>query len=199
MTDPASNITRDVPDVAGWVRRAQQGDQQAFGDLMQFYHQRVFGVLFGMVRNADDAKDLSQQAWVKAWNKLDTYKGDAEFYTWMYRLVTFVGLDYLRKRKRRKEVELLDGIEPVQDVDAPVAPSRASRPDEAAHQADIQRVFDRALESLSPEHRAALLLREVENLSYDEIAKVLKCRKGTVMSRIFYARKKIQEDLGDLR
>lgn len=191
--------TGEPLDVSLLVQRAQAGDQSAFGELMQAYHQRVYGILVGIVRNADDAQDISQLAWVKVWNKLSTFKGDADFYTWLYRVTTFAGLDFIRKRKRKREVELLEGAEPRRDGDAGLPPSVLSRPDRAAQSAEIRDLFDAALEQLSPEHRAALLLREVEGLSYDEIARAMKCRRGTVMSRIFYARKRIQEKMRDAR
>ena len=165
---------------------------------MTTYHQRIYGVLFGMVRNAEDAKELAQQAWIKAWNKLDTFKGDSDFYTWVYRIATFTGLDFLRKRKRLQETELLDAVEPARRVDSHLPPSVTSRPDHMAQKSEVREVFEASLAKLSPEHRTALVLREVEGMSYDEIAEVMKCRKGTVMSRIFYARKSIQEDMKDL-
>ncbi len=202
MSIPASkpvNADGKPPDVPRLVRKAQAGDEAAFGELMQAYHQRVYGILIGMVRQADDARDLSQLAWIKVWKKLDTFKGQADFYTWLYRVTTFVGLDFIRKRNRKREVDLLDEMQPDRDTDSDVAPSVLSRPDRVAQQNEIRDVFDAALATLSPEHRTALMLREVEGLSYDEVAHVMKCRRGTVMSRIFYARKRIQEQLKELR
>jgi RNA polymerase sigma-70 factor, ECF subfamily len=202
MANHASNPVNadgEPIDVPGLVQQARKGDETAFGELMQAYHQRVYGILIGMVRSPDDARDLAQQAWIKVWNKLHTFKGDADFYTWLYRVTTFVGLDFIRKRNRKREVDLLEEMDPDRDPDSEVPPSLLSRPDRAAQAAEIRDVFDAALETLSPEHRTALLLREVEGLSYDEIAKVMKCRRGTVMSRIFYARKSIQEKLKGLR
>lgn len=192
----ANGVPLNVPEL---VRKAQRGDEAAFGELMQAYHARVYGLLVGMVQHADDARDLSQQAWIKVWRKLHTFKGDADFYTWLYRLTTFVGLDYIRKRNRKRESELPEGLEPERDLDALIAPSVSSRPDEAAQADEIRMEFERALSGLTAEHRTALILREVEGLSYDEIAKVMKCRRGTVMSRIFYARKRIQGELSQLR
>ncbi len=202
MAAPASNpVNRDDEpiDVARLVHAAQGGDEQAFGELMQAYHARIYAVLIGMVRNADDARDVSQQVWIKVWNKLDTFKGDANFYTWLYRVATFAGLDFIRRRDRRRETEISDALEPDRNADDIVPTSLTSRPDHAALSAEVQDVFEQALQTLSPEHRTTLILREVEGLSYDEIATVMKCRRGTVMSRIFYARKRIQQALEDLR
>jgi RNA polymerase sigma-70 factor (ECF subfamily) len=202
MPLPASNPLNadgEPIDVAALVRRAQAGDQSAFGDLMQAYYQRVYGVLYGMVQHPADAQDLSQQTWVKVWNKLHTFKGDADFYTWLYRVATFVGLDHIRKRKRQREVEMVEAMEPNRDADVEIPPSLVSRPDQEAVARDVRECFEAALATLSPEHRLALIYREVEGLSYDEIAQVMKCRRGTVMSRIFYARKKIQEEMQAVR
>jgi RNA polymerase sigma-70 factor (ECF subfamily) len=193
------NADGEPVDVTAQVRRAQAGDQAAFGNLMQAYYQRVYGVLYGMVQNPADAQDLSQQTWIKAWNKLHTFKGDADFYTWLYRVATFVGLDHIRKRKRQREVEMLETVELHQDVDLEVPPSLVSRPDQEAEARDVRECFEAALATLSPEHRLTLIYREVEGLSYDEIARVMKCRRGTVMSRIFYARKKMQDQMQVVR
>lgn len=166
---------------------------------MQAYHARVYGILMGMVHHEDDARDLAQQVWIKVWNKLHTFKGESDFYTWLYRLTTFAGLDFLRKRKRLREANWIEELEPVRDPDDVTAPSVVSRPDRTAEANEIRTEFDEALKSLSVEHRTALILRELEGLSYDEIARVMKCRRGTVMSRIFYARKEMQEQLRVLR
>ncbi len=193
------NADGDVVDVPRLVQLAKNGDEAAFGELMQAYYTRVYGLLNGIVRHEDDARDLSQHVWVKVWHKLDSFKGDSDFYTWLYRVATFAGLDFVRKRKRQREVELSEALEPNRDADSVLPPSLTSRPDSAAQTAEIQTVFERALETLSPEHRTALMLREVEGLSYDEIAVATGCRRGTVMSRIFYARKSIQAQLKDVR
>ena len=186
-------------DIPRLVALARNGDEAAFGELMQAYHQRVYGVVLGVVRNPDDARDVAQQAWIKVWNKLDTFRGGSDFFTWVYRVATFMGLDHIRKRKRQREVEWDgrdEGLPP-----APVdAPTRAvSRPDEEMRAAEVQAAFEEALEGLSPEHRTALVLREQEGLSYDEIARAMRCRRGTVMSRIFYARQSVRERMKDLR
>lgn len=193
------NADHQAADVPRLVEQARRGDEAAFGELMQTYHVRIYGILVGMVRHADDARDLSQQVWVKVWNKLHTFKGDADFYTWLYRVTTFAGLDFIRKRNRKREVDWEDQLAPDRDADVTVPYSVASRPDQVAQAAELRDAFDAALGTLSPEHRAALILREVEGLSYDEIATAMKCRRGTVMSRIYYARKSIQEELKDSR
>lgn len=181
------------------VKKARGGDEEAFGELVKMYHQRVYNLAYGMVNNAEDAAELAQQTWVKVWNKLGSFKEDAKFFTWVYRVASNTGLDFLRHRSRLREDVLLDGVEPAVDPDLDRAASQNPRPDRELAQSEIREMFEKSLECLSPDHRLALTLREVDGLSYEEIAKITGCRKGTVMSRIFYARKKMQEKLGDLR
>jgi RNA polymerase sigma-70 factor, ECF subfamily len=200
---PASNEWSDPETVREEERllleRARAGDEEAFGDMVIRYQERVFRVAYRFVRNQDDAADMAQQAWIKAWKKLHTFRGNAAFFTWMYRIVSFVCLDHLRRQKRLAEFELPDTVEPSREVGAEMAASVSSRPDRELERVEIDRRFREGLETLSPEQRMALVMREVDGLSYEEIAKAMKCRKGTVMSRIFYARKNLQQHMGDLR
>jgi RNA polymerase sigma-70 factor (ECF subfamily) len=150
------------------------------------------------VQHREDALEVCQQVWLKAWRKMHTFHGKARFFTWLYRVASFTCMDFARKKAHARQVPLMEGVEPVRTVNDPVAPSMFSRPDKEARRREIRNVFNRALQELSPEHRMALVLREVEGLSYEEIAKVMKCRRGTVMSRIFNARKKMQSYLEDV-
>ena len=188
-----------MDEVHALVQRAQSGDEEAFGELVIMHHQKVFAVLYKMVRNEDDAQELSQKTWVKVWQKLSTFKGDAAFFTWVYRIATYTGLDHLRAKKRRPEVEYLDELDAGgASGDLERAPSSLSRPDKAMENAEVMEKFEEALELLSDKHRTALVLREVDGLSYEEIAEVMDCKVGTVMSRIFTARKAIRAYMKDL-
>ena len=204
-TAPAdSSNSSDVSEVEAsavdlLVKRARGGDEEAFGELVKMYHQRVYNLIYGIVNHAEDAAELAQQSWVKVWKKLDSFQEDARFFTWVYRIASNTGLDFLRHKSRLREEALVDGMEPAVDPNLDRAASQNSRPDRDLAQSEIRESFEKSLESLSPDHRLALVLREVDGLSYDEIAKIMGCRKGTVMSRIFYARQKMQEKLGDLR
>ena len=189
----------EVEQVNELVARARDGDQDAFGALVQMYYQRVFNIARGFVHEPEEARDLTQQAWLKVWKKLHTFKGRSGFCTWLYRLVTFVCLDYLRKKKRRAETELLETLETHREAGAEPAPSATPNPVRALEATEIRQRFDQALETLSPTQRTAIVLREMEGLSYEEIARSMRCSKGTVMSRIFYARKNLQQELEDLR
>ncbi|HMP77216.1 MAG TPA: sigma-70 family RNA polymerase sigma factor [Kiritimatiellia bacterium] len=185
--------------VAHLVARARGGDEDAFGELVKAFHGRVYGVIYRMVNNAEDARELAQQTWVKAWQRLDSYKGDAQFFTWLYRIATNSVLDQARRSARRREVSLDE--EPAREPRPAVEwqPPDDGRPDRSMEREEIRRAFDAALARLSPEHRMALVLREVEGLSYREIAQAMKSRTGTVMSRIFYARRQVQEWMKGVR
>ncbi|MBU0678925.1 MAG: sigma-70 family RNA polymerase sigma factor [Verrucomicrobia bacterium] len=180
------------------IERARNGEEDAFGELVKKYHQRVYAVIYGFVQNPADANDLTQQSWVKAWQKLDSFRGGSQFFTWLYRIAVFTAMDHARKRKRQKETVIEEGRSVTTDPTHDVPPSVRSNPAKNVQNAEIKERFSEALNTLSEEHRMALVLREVEGLSYDEIAKVMKCRKGTVMSRIHYARKSIQDQMRDL-
>ena len=200
-TDPPQPSNTRIPsqDVDRLVAAARAGDEDAFGELVRMFHERVYAVIYRMVSQADDARDLAQQAWVKAWQRLGTYKQESQFFTWIYRIAVNTAMDHLRKQGRRKEVSL-DAF-PVSDPKPSIdwTPPSEGRPDRRLEQEEIRKAFQSALASLGPEHRTALVLREVEGLSYQEIAGAMKCRMGTVMSRIFYARRLIQEHMKELR
>ncbi len=156
-------------------------------------------MVYRVVRQADDAREVAQLAWVKAWQRLGSYKEESKFFTWLYRIAVNTALDHLRQVRRKREV----GLEDEYGREARPAPEwsggQAQAPDEEAAQDDVRRVFREALDRLSPEHRTALVLREVEGRPYKEIAQAMGCRIGTVMSRIFYARRLIQEHMRSVR
>lgn len=196
-----SNITEGLTREAidRLVGLARSGDEEAFGELVKAFNGRVYGVIYRMVNNAEDARELAQQAWIKAWQRLGSYKGDAQFFTWMYRIAINVVLDEARRAARRKEVSIDETPERDPQPAVEWHPPADGRPDSNMEREEVWRAFESALQRLSPEHRAALILREVEGLSYREIAEAMKCRTGTVMSRIFYARREMQNMLRDLR
>ncbi len=202
LPDPSNSSEDRAAEAAAverLVNKARAGDEESFGELVKMYHQRVYNLAYGMVNNAEDAAELAQQTWVKVWNKLGSFKEDARFFTWVYRVACNTSLDFLRHKARLREDALVDGVEPAVNPDLDRAASQNPRPDRELTQSEIREVFEKSLESLSPDHRTALILREVDGLSYEEIARITRCRKGTVMSRIFYARRKMQEKLGELR
>lgn len=182
-------------DLQPLVAQAQAGDEEAFGRVVKAHYPKVYGVIYRMVQNAEDAKELTQIAWVKAWQRLGSFEGNSKFSTWMYRLAVNTAMDFIRSRKRRGETVYLDEITDSDEANRESFHSAQAAPEDEMHRDEIRTAFHNALEALTPEHRQTLMLREVDGLSYKEIADVMNCRMGTVMSRIFYARKQIQEKL----
>jgi RNA polymerase sigma-70 factor, ECF subfamily len=174
-----------------WVERAQAGDQEAFRHLVERYQRRVYAVAYGIVRNRDDAWDVAQEAFVKAYRNLTRFQGKSGFYTWLYRITYNLCIDSMRARSRRSFVEM-DSNRMLQAAVAKEAPLE-THPAKNADRRELARVIETALDELSDKHRAIIVLREIEGLSYEEMAEVLKVSKGTVMSRLFHARRKLQD------
>ena len=173
------------------VRRAQRGDMVAFEELVARHRDKIYARAFSMMRNEDEAIDLSQEAWVKGWQRLKQFQGESSFVTWMTRIVINLCLDQLRKQKRHRaeSIELLE--EESGGVERQMLPVVAANPTERLERAELRARIDRALGQLSYEHRTVLILHEFEELEYKEIAKKMQCSIGTVMSRLFYARRKM--------
>jgi RNA polymerase sigma-70 factor, ECF subfamily len=166
------------------TRRSQAGDTEAFGELVGKYRARIFSMVYGMVRNEHDAWDLVQEAFLKAWRSIHRFEGRSSFYTWLYSLTLNLTKYSLRQKGRREEVQLDNDI-----------PSSLPSPGAYYHRAEIREEVNTALAKLSPEHRAVVLLKDLEDLQYREIAEGLNLSIGTVMSRLFYARRKLQSIL----
>jgi RNA polymerase sigma-70 factor (ECF subfamily) len=198
MQPEAGNAAVENEDVE-LVKKCQSGDTQAFNQLVTKYRGKAFAMIYNMVRNEQDAWDLAQDGFLKAWKSIGNFRGQSAFYTWLYRIMSNVSIDWLRKKKIEGAVELDDAIE-LKDIAAGSAtsPKAVLMPDEKIGHDEIRRRIDAALEKLSPEHRAVIVMKEIDGLQYHEIAAALDCSIGTVMSRIFYARKKLQTMLKDL-
>ncbi|HET7785488.1 MAG TPA: sigma-70 family RNA polymerase sigma factor [Myxococcales bacterium] len=186
---------KEAGDDRALVRAAQRGDEQAFRSLVERYHRRVVQLALGMVKDADEAMDIAQETFVRVHRYLPSFKGDSSFFTWTYRIAMNLCLDAQRRKGRAERVDL------AQDDDAEIEaamdpPSHAlAGPQRQALNQELRGKIEEALAGLSENHRSILLLREVEGLSYEELAKVLGIRKGTVMSRLFHARLKMQSKL----
>ncbi len=186
-------------EIRSLIEAAQGGDEDAFGELVKSHYERIYRHLWTYVRNEHDARDLAQETWIKAWDKIPTFRGEAPFGAWVARIATRTALDFLRRKKRLREVPLPEPGDPTHEAADPVtAPSEPDRPDRALQRTEVRERFDLALGTLSEKHRTVLALRELECLSYTEIARILRCRTGTVMSRLFNARKAVQNKLKDL-
>jgi len=178
------------------VERAQDGDRQAFQKLVEKYQRKVYGVCIGMLKDEADSKDVSQEVFIKVYRYIDNFNFESSFYTWLYRITVNKCIDFIRKQKRKKEVDYDDEILRDGDVegDEHILPSRLGiDPDKAYGRKELRANMLKALETLSEKHRTILVLREVEGLSYLEMAEVLDVSKGTVMSRLYHARRYFQE------
>jgi RNA polymerase sigma-70 factor (ECF subfamily) len=185
-------------DDAGLVRAAQKGDTGAFEELVARHRDRIFARAFSMMRNEDDAIDLSQEAWVKGWQRLTQFQGESSFSTWMTRIVINLCLDELRKQKRHRAESIENMDEESGGVERQM-PVVTINPTERLERGELRQRIDRALNQLSYEHRTVLVLHEFEEMEYKEIAKTMACSIGTVMSRLFYARRKLAALLADLK
>lgn len=181
------------------VKRARSGDRAAFQQLVERYQKRVYSICYGMVRNPDDAMDLAQDTFVKVYRNLEGFQGDSSFYTWIYRIAKNVCIDFLRKSQRFKAVDYDDAVGRDEDGDEEaLLPGRVGLdPQRVLGRRELVQKIEDALGALSPAHRECILLREVQGLSYQEMADTLGISIGTVMSRLHHARKNMQKALAD--
>jgi RNA polymerase sigma-70 factor, ECF subfamily len=172
------------------VRAAQRGDMAAFEVLVGRHRDKIYARAFSMMRSEEDAIDLSQEAWVKGWQRLKQFQRESSFVTWMTRIVINLCLDQLRKQKRHRaeSIELLDEESGGVERQMPII---TVNPTAGLERRELRQRIDKALGQLSYEHRTVLILHEFEELEYKEIAKRMECSIGTVMSRLFYARRKM--------
>jgi RNA polymerase sigma-70 factor (ECF subfamily) len=169
---------------SAFVQDARRGDIRAFRSLVEKSQRRLYALALGIVRSKEDAEDIVQEALVRGWKSLDSFDGRSQFSTWMHRIVVNLCIDHLRRR--RLETVSLDehrcaAVDPRRQLDGSGMSGRIAR----------------ALDQLSPAHRAVLTLRELEGLSYKEISDTVGCSLGTVMSRLFHARRRMQMLLSD--
>ncbi len=199
--DSSSGATAAPVDDHDLVIAARGGDRAAFRTLFERYHRRAYALAFGVVRHPEDAMDVVQDAFIKAHKYLDKFEGNSSFYTWLYRIVMNLAIDHLRKHRRVKPVELDETRMSTDDdtAESPLMPRiLGSNPGRALQDKQIRARIDEALDELSENHRTVLVMRELEGLSYEEMAQSMGCSKGTIMSRLFHARKNMQRRLLDL-
>jgi RNA polymerase sigma-70 factor, ECF subfamily len=182
------------------VKQCQAGQTEAFDQLVTRYRTRVFAMIYNMVHNEQDAWDLAQDSFLKAWKSIKRFQGKSSFYTWIYRIVMNVTIDWLRKKQVKGTGAEFDDAIQLKEIDpaSRTVPKADALPHERMEQNEIRARIDAAIAQLSPEHRAVILMKETEDMQYHEIAEALGCSIGTVMSRLFYARKKLQNLLRDV-
>jgi len=181
----------DEPDL---IARCQRGDLTAYEPLVNKYRERIYAQAFHLTRNADDAYDLCQETFVKAWKSLKNFRGQSSFYTWLYRITTNLGIDLIRSKEKNPTTPFEDALEKEEtEENKPFA--KQDLPSEHLLRKELGQAIDAAIAKLTPEHREVILLREFEALDYKEIAQTVGCSLGTVMSRLHYARANLQKIL----
>lgn len=175
---------------AAVIQSVLDGDVNAFETLVKEYEKNVYNLALRMTGNSEDAADMSQEAFIKAYNSLSSFRGDSKFSVWLYRIVSNVCLDYLRSRTRKPTVSLSTENDDGEEVELDIADESQS-PELLLDRSLTRDAVRRGLAALPPDHREILLLREIQGLSYEEIATALGLEAGTVKSRIFRARKKL--------
>ncbi len=180
------------------VAQAQAGCKDAFEVLVHRYASRVYHRAYAMLRDEDLAFDLAQMAWIKAWQRLEQFAGQSLFSTWMTRVTINVCLDYLRKSKRWRFDQSLEAMQEIDSHAEGKLPVVDVDPLERLELEEKQALVDQALKSLSDEHRSVILMHTYEHMTYKEIADTMECSIGTVMSRLYYARKRMAILLGPL-
>lgn len=197
---PAPADAPAQPDDLTLVRRAQGGDEAAYDELVRRYQRQIYGVIYHMTSHHEDANDLTQEAFVKAWQALKSFKGDSSFFTWLYRIAVNRTLNHLKQRNYRnsKHAMSLNDLE----VEAERHPDLVAlvsdkTPRRALALEELKEKLNAAMQRLSENHRIVVTLHDIQGLPHDEIAKVLNCNTATVRTRLFYARQQLQGLLSD--
>lgn len=172
------------------VQQCQSGDLATFQELVSRYHHKVYMVVLGLLRNPDDAMEVSQDTFLRAYRKIHSFQGGSSFYTWLYRIAVNISIDYQRRQKR-SPLEFRETMDEALEQQHEVAKD----PFTDVHDRQLREKMISAINDLTPEHKAVIVLRTIEGLSYKDIGEILGCSEGTVMSRLHYARKKLQEKL----
>lgn len=186
-------VSTDAEDLA-LVTAAKAGDKRAFKVLMQRYQRKVYAVAYGFLRNQEDALDVVQESFIKVHRYIGKFEGNSSFYTWLYRIVANLCIDQLRKAKRHRDVEFDDGLRHDGKEDGASLPhfGQFGDPSDMLRRKEILAAVEASLEHLSDKHRAVIVMRELQGMSYEEMAQAMKCSKGTIMSRLFHARRNMQ-------
>jgi RNA polymerase sigma-70 factor (ECF subfamily) len=199
LSGPVDSELNDPDEDFRLVARAQGGDLKSYDALITRHRGKIFAMIRNMIHQEADAWDLSQEVFIKAWQALPRFEAKARFSTWLYRIAHNVVYDFTRKRKIESAGELNDEIFNSDRIDpaAVATPGTAQAPDESMAHGELRAKIEAALAKISAEHREVVILKDVQGLSYKEIADAMDCTLGTVMSRLFYARQKLQALLKD--
>jgi RNA polymerase sigma-70 factor (ECF subfamily) len=192
--------TRPAPpqiDEMELVRKARHGELESYDELVKRYQERIYATIYHMTSNHEDANDLAQEAFIKAFHALKSFKGGSSFYTWVYRIAVNKTINFLKQRKNKAQISLDDlDFNAEHDPDL-VALISDKTPRREVNLAELQEKLNAAMQKLSEPHRLVVTLHDVQGLSHEEIAKIMECNIGTVRSRLFYARQQLQAYLSD--
>lgn len=178
------------------VRRAQEEDESAFEQLVDKYKKKVYYIAYQMTGNHTDADDVAQETFLRAYRGIRDFKGDSNFYTWLYRILINCCMDCLRKRRKRAgDLELNEAIDLSERAQAAVLPMSGESALLSAERNELKNAIREALSALSPKHRMAVVLHDMDGMPHDAIAQIMGCSVGTVRSRLHYARLKMQQKL----
>jgi RNA polymerase sigma-70 factor (ECF subfamily) len=200
MSEPATTPDPNTP--AGMlesdlVKRARRGDLHAYDELVKRYQERIYATIYHMTSNHEDANDLAQEAFIKAYSALKSFKGGSSFYTWLYRIAVNKTINFLKQRKNKFHLSLNDidfNAEHDPDLMALITDKTPTRD---VGLSELQKKLNEALLRLSEPHRMVVILHDVQGQSHDEIAEIMGCNIGTVRSRLFYARQQLQGHLAE--
>ena len=193
---PPANVPMPV-DEQLLVKRARQGDLGAYDELVRRYQERIYATVYHMTSNHEDANDLAQEAFIKAFQALKSFKGGSSFYTWVYRIAVNKTINFLKQRKNRSHMSLNDlDFNTEHDPDL-VALVSDKTPRREVNLSELQEKLNEAMQKLSEPHRLVVTLHDVQGLAHEEIAQIMDCNVGTVRSRLFYARQQLQALLSD--
>lgn len=198
---PAKPIKKD--NSAEWaeeqalVNRARAGDLAAYDELIRRYQERIYATVYHMTSNHEDANDLAQESFIKAYQSLKSFKGDSSFFTWLYRIAVNKTINFLKQRRKRIHLSLNDLDFNVEHDPDLVSLVSEHTPRHEAKLAELQEKLNEAMQKLSEPHRLVVTLHDVQGLSHEEIGQIMNCNTGTVRSRLFYARQQLQAHLSD--
>ncbi len=195
-SDEKKSQDNDLSD-ADLVRRAKLGDTSAYGQLVSRYHGRIYALVYGMTSNREDAEDLVQEVFVKAWKALSHFREQSSFYTWVYRIALNRTINFRKKRNRRKSTSFEEFDPDIKQAESYREFSSKGSPLRKMSLSEFQEKMNEALLTLSEKHRAVVLMHDVQGMPHAEIGKVMNCSEGTVRSRLFYARKQLQVKLAE--
>ncbi|MHC1766711.1 MAG: sigma-70 family RNA polymerase sigma factor [Verrucomicrobiia bacterium] len=195
--DPVTRPVLPELDEKSLVQRAKQGDLSAYDQLVRMYQERIYATIYHMTANHEDANDLAQEAFIKAFRALKSFKGDSSFFTWVYRIAINKTINFLKQRKKRAQMSLNDlDFNAEHDPDL-VALISEKNPRRDLNLTELQERLNAAMLKLSEVHRLVVTLHDIQGLSHDEISRIMDCNTGTVRSRLFYARQQLQAFLSE--